>query len=66
MEMKEAYKSYYYFYDSAVVVQSPSGVWLFVTPWTAARQAALSLTISQSLPKFAFITLVMASSHLPC
>ena len=26
------------------VVQSPSHVWLFVTPWTAARQATLSLT----------------------
>ena len=35
-----------------LVVQSPSRVPLFVTPWTAARQASLSLTISQSLPKF--------------
>ena len=34
-----------------VVVQSPSRVQLFVTPWTAARQASLSLTISWSLPK---------------
>ena len=31
-----------------VVVQSPNPVWLFVTPWTAACQASLSLTISQS------------------
>ena len=31
------------------VVQSPSPVWLFVTPWTAAHQASLSFTISQSL-----------------
>ena len=29
-------------------VQSLSGVWLFVTPWTAACQASLSFTISQS------------------
>ena len=32
-----------------IVVQSPSRVWLFVTPWTAARQASLCLTISRSL-----------------
>ena len=30
------------------VVQSPSYVWLFVTPWTAAHQAFLSFTMSQS------------------
>ena len=35
-----------------------------VTPWAAACQASLSLTISQSLPKFMFIALVMPSSHL--
>ena len=44
------------------VVQLPSCV--FVTPWTAAHQASLSFTISQSLPKFMFIALVMPSSHL--
>ena len=33
-------------------------------PWTAARQASLFLTISQSLPKFMSIALVMLSSHL--
>ena len=33
-----------------VVVHSLSRVWLFVTPWTAARQDSLSFTISQSLP----------------
>ena len=47
-----------------VVVRSPSHVQLFATPWTAARQASLSLTISQSLPKFMFIAWVMPSSHL--
>ena len=35
-----------------IVVQSPSHVRLFVTPWTAARQASMSLTISWHLPKF--------------
>ena len=38
--------------SSPAAVQSPSPVWLFPTPWTAARQASLSLSISQSLPKF--------------
>ena len=41
-----------------VVVQSPSHVQLFATPWTAACQASLSVTISQSLPKFMSIVLV--------
>ena len=35
-----------------------------VTAWTTARQASLSLTISQSLPKFMSIALVMLSSYL--
>jgi len=48
----------------AVVVQSPNHVQLFVSPWTAERQASLSLTISQSLPKFMFIASVMPSSRL--
>ena len=34
------------------------------TPWTAARQVSLSLTISRSLPKFMSIVSVMPSSHL--
>ena len=46
-----------------VVVQLLSHVRLFVTPWTAACQASLSLTISQSLPKFMSIELVMLSKH---
>ena len=36
---------------------------LFVGPWTAACQASLFLTISQSLPKIMSIALVMPSSH---
>ena len=47
-----------------VVVQSLSCVWLFVTSWTAARQASLFFTISQSLLKFISIELVMPSNHL--
>jgi len=40
-----------------IVVQSLSLVWLFVTPWTAECQAALSSTVSQSLLKFMSIML---------
>ena len=47
-----------------VVVQLLSPVRLFVTPWTAARQASLSLTISWSLPKFMSIALEMPSNRL--
>ena len=36
------------FWISIVIVQSLSCFWLFMTPWTAARQASLSFTISQS------------------
>ena len=49
---------------AAVVVQSSRLVWFFATPWTAARQASMSLTVSQSLPKFMFIILMIISSHL--
>ena len=45
-------------------VHSLSRVWLFVTPWTAALQASLSITNSQSLLKLMSIELVMASNHL--
>ena len=51
-------------YPGNVVVQSPSRVQLFATPWTVACQASLSLTISQSLPKFMSTELVMPSCHL--
>ena len=39
-------------------------VWLFATPWIAARQASLSITISRSSLKLKFIESVMPSSHL--
>ena len=44
--------------------QSLSRVRLFATPWTAARQTSLSITISWSVLKFMSIELVMPSSHL--
>ena len=47
-----------------VVVQSLSCVRLFVTPWTAARQASLSITNSRSLLKLMSIESVMPSNHL--
>ena len=47
-----------------VVIQSLSCVWLFVTPWTAALQASLSSTISQSLLKLTSTEAVMPSNHL--
>ena len=40
-----------------------SHVWLFVTPWTAARHASLSSTISQSLLKFMSVELLMPSNY---
>ena len=45
-------------------VQSLCHVWLFATPWTAARQASLSITNSRSLPKLMSIESVMPSKHL--
>ena len=46
------------------VVQSLSRVRLFVTPWTAARQASLTFTISQSLLKLMSIESVIPSNRL--
>ena len=45
-------------------VQSFSRVQLFVTPWTAACQASLSITNSRSLLKLMSIESVMLSNHL--
>ena len=54
----------YFTFWVIIVVQPPSCVRLFATPWTAACQASLSLTISWNLPKFTSIASVMPSSHL--
>ena len=56
------YRCIYRFQFSSV--QSLSRVRLFVTPWTAARQASLSITNSLSLFKFMSIESVMPSNHL--
>ena len=45
-------------------VRSLSYVWLFVTPWTAAQQASLSITNSWSPPKPMSIKSMMPSNHL--
>ena len=60
--------SWNFFFDSDFPdissVQLLRCVWLFATPWTAARQAFLSITSSQSLLKLISIESVMPSSHL--
>ena len=45
-------------------IQVLSHIWLFATSWTAAHQASLSITNSQSLLKLMSIELVMPSNHL--
>ena len=49
---------------TVLFVQSLSRIWLFVTPWTAARQASVSFTIFQSLLKLMSIESAMPSNHL--
>ena len=49
---------------NVVVVQLLKCVQLFVTPWTAARQAFLSFTISRSLLRLVSIESMTASKHL--
>ena len=48
----------------SLLVQSLSWVWLFATPWTAARQASLSITSSHLLLKLVSIEMVMPSNRL--
>ena len=61
----EIHFSSHWGFDTAVqLVQSLSHVWLFVIPWTAARQASLSITSSLSLSKLMSIESVMPSNHL--
>ena len=59
MEMKTPCKMFQF-----SSVQSLSCVWLFATPWTAARQASLSITYSWSLLKLMSVELVMPSNRL--
>ena len=50
--------------SSQLSVKLLRSVWLFATPWTAARQASMSITNSQSPPKPMSIESVMPSNHL--
>ena len=50
--------------NKIIVVQTLSCIQLFATPWTAACQASLSLTISWSLLKLTSIESMMPSNHL--
>ena len=59
MKTKKQFK-----YHQFSSVQSLSRVRLFVTPWTAARQASLSITNSRSSLRLVSIRSVMPSSHL--
>ena len=52
------------FNSLSVSVQSLNRVRLFATPWTAARQASLSITNYRSPPKLMSIESVMPSNHL--
>ena len=51
-------------FSYSFTIHSPSFVQFFEAPWTAARQASLSLTISLSFPRFMSIASVMPWSHL--
>ena len=64
MHIYEYLYSYARVYVFVVVVQSPSCVQPFVTPWTAAHQASLSFTLSWSLLKLMSIDSMMPSNHL--
>ena len=54
----------YHILYSVSSVQSLDRVGLFATPWTAAHQASLSITNSQSLFKLMSVESVMPSNHL--
>ena len=47
-----------------IILQSLSHVRFLATPWTAAQQASLSITNSQSLLKLMFTQVVMPPNHL--
>ena len=51
-------------WNLVVVVQSFNYVRLFATPWTAARQASLSITNSRGSVKLMSVKSVMPSNHL--
>ena len=53
-----------YLLDFIVIIQSLSHVWLFATPWSVARQASLSFTVSHSLLKLISIESMIPSNHV--
>ena len=53
-----------HWFEIVIAIHSLSRVWLFLTPRTAAHQASLSFTISQSFFKLMSIESVMPSNHL--
>ena len=59
-----SFSSSAYLRTSVSSVQPLRHVGFFVAPWSAARQASLSFTISPSLPKLMSIVSVMPSNHL--
>ena len=61
--IQQLYSLQYTWY-MVVVVHLLSLVWLFATLWTAAHQASLSFTVSQSLHKLRAIESVTPSNHL--
>ena len=63
-EVSQTEKGKYHLISFICSVQSLCHVWLFLTPWTAACQASLSIINSQSLHKLMSIKSVMPSNHL--
>ena len=57
------YLLFNFLHEALVVVQSLSRVRLFATPWTAARQASLSITNSRSSLRLMSIESVIQPSH---
>ena len=55
---------HFQFHSQFSLVQQLSHVLLFLNPWTAARQASLSITNTRSLLKLMSIKFVMPSNHL--
>ena len=63
-EEKSAYEKNWFWEFQIRSDQSLSRVWLFATPWIAARQASQAITNSQSSLRLTSIESVMPSSHL--
>ena len=63
IELFQSYSKIYPSHFPISSIHSLSRVRLFVTPWTAARQASLSITNSRSLHKHMPLESVMPSNH---